>query len=152
MCHTPAICAADFCWALDTRWMRPRSTVGYRLVIWIAAIVVLTLTQASLECYTESAIKKNISWKLRTIHASLDISSWLVSLLISIDAQEVVDIMITLFDQEKVWEIERYNIRKEGREEGIRQLIQRMLAKASIGEISRITGYSEEEINRILKT
>lgn len=60
--------------------------------------------------------------------------------------------MITLFNQEKVWEIERYNIRKEGREEGIRQLIQRMLAKASIGEISRITGYSEEEINRILKT
>lgn len=73
-------------------------------------------------------------------------------MLISIDAQEVVDIMITLFSQEKVWEIERYNIRKEGREEGIRQLIQRMLAKASIGEISRITGYSEEEINRILKT
>ena len=60
--------------------------------------------------------------------------------------------MITLFSQEKVWEIERYNIHKEGREEGIRQLIQRMLAKASIGEISRITGYSEEEINRILKT
>ena len=60
--------------------------------------------------------------------------------------------MITLFNQEKVWEIERYNIRKEGREEGIRQLIQRMLAKASIGEISRITGYSEEENNRILKT
>lgn len=60
--------------------------------------------------------------------------------------------MITLFSQEKVWEIERYNIRKEGREEGIRQLIQRMFAKASIGEISRITGYSEEEINQILKT
>lgn len=60
--------------------------------------------------------------------------------------------MITLFDQEKVWEIERYNIRKEGREEGIRQLIQRMLANASIREVSGITGYSEEEINRILKT
>lgn len=59
--------------------------------------------------------------------------------------------MITLFDQEKVWEIERYNIRKEGREEGIRQLIQRMLANASIREVSGITGYSEE-INRILKT
>lgn len=60
--------------------------------------------------------------------------------------------MITLFNQEKVWEIERYNIRKEGREEGIRQLIQRMLANASIREVSGITGYSEEEINRILKT
>ena len=56
------------------------------------------------------------------------------------------------FDQEKVWEIERYNIREEGREEGIRQLIQRMLANASIREVSGITGYSEEEINRILKT
>ena len=60
--------------------------------------------------------------------------------------------MITLFNQEKVWEIERYNIRKEGREEGIRQLIQRMLANASIREVSGITGYSEEEINRIFKT
>ena len=60
--------------------------------------------------------------------------------------------MITLFDQEKVREIERYNIREEGREEGIRQLIQRMLANASIREVSGITGYSEEEINRILKT
>lgn len=37
-------------------------------------------------------------------------------------------------------------------EEGIRQLIQRMLANASIREVSGITGYSEEEINRILKT
>ena len=73
---------------------------------------------AGMLAYTESAIKKNISWKLRTIHASLDISSWLVSLLISIDAQEVVDIMITLFDQEKVWEIERYNIREEGARRG----------------------------------
>ena len=60
--------------------------------------------------------------------------------------------MITLFDQEKVWEIERYKIREEGREEGIRQLLQRMLANASIREVSGITGYSEEEINRILKT
>ena len=60
--------------------------------------------------------------------------------------------MITLFSQEKVWEIERYNIRKEGREEGIRQLIQRMLANASIREVSGITGYSEEENNQILKT
>lgn len=39
-------------------------------------------------------------------------------MLISIDAQEVVDIMITLFDQEKVWEIERYNIREEGARRG----------------------------------
>ena len=34
--------------------------------------------------------------------------------------------MMTLFDQEKVWEIERYNIRKEGYEEGLREVIQKM--------------------------
>lgn len=69
--------------------------------------------------------------------------------------KEVVDIMEALFDQEKVWEIERYNIRKEGleegREEGLRELINKMLTNASILEVSRITGYSEEEINQILK-
>ena len=32
--------------------------------------------------------------------------------------KEVHDIMRTLFNQEAVWEIERYNIREEGREEG----------------------------------
>ena len=32
--------------------------------------------------------------------------------------KEVHDIMRTLFNQEAVWEIERYNIREEGRQEG----------------------------------
>ena len=59
--------------------------------------------------------------------------------------------MMTLFDQEKVWEIERYNIRKEGYEEGLREAIQKMLTNASSLEVSRITGYSEDEIRQILK-
>ena len=71
--------------------------------------------------------------------------------------------MMTLFDQEKVWEIERYNIRKEGYEEGykegykegyeegLREVIQKMLTNASSREVSRITGYSEDEIRQILK-
>jgi hypothetical protein len=63
--------------------------------------------------------------------------------------------MMTLFDQEKVWEIERYNIRKEGYkegyEEGLREVIQKMLINASSLEVSRITGYSEDEIRQILK-
>ena len=33
--------------------------------------------------------------------------------------KEVHDIMRTLFNQEAVWEIERHNIRQEGREEGV---------------------------------
>lgn len=63
--------------------------------------------------------------------------------------------MITLFDQEKVWEIERYNIRQEAREEGrkkgLREIIQKMLTNASILEVSQITGYSEEEIKQVLR-
>lgn len=63
--------------------------------------------------------------------------------------------MITLFDQEKVQEIERYNIRQEAREEGrkkgLREIIQKMLTNASILEVSQITGYSEEEIKQVLR-
>lgn len=50
-----------------------------------------------------------------------------------------------------MWEIERYNIRKEGYEEGLREVIQKMLTNASSLEVSRITGYSEDEIRQILK-
>lgn len=63
--------------------------------------------------------------------------------------------MITLFDQEKVWEIERYNIRQEAREEGrkkgLREIIQKMLTNASILKVSQITGYSEEKIKQVLR-
>ena len=41
--------------------------------------------------------------------------------------KEVHDIMRTLFNQEAVWEIERYNIREEGREEGRTEGIQAMV-------------------------
>lgn len=72
--------------------------------------------------------------------------------------------MITsLLGQEKVWEIERYNIaqenRKEGRQEGLREgrqeerqaMLRQMLANASILDVSRITGISEDEIRRIIE-
>ena len=61
--------------------------------------------------------------------------------------------MMTVFDQEKVWEIERYNIAKENREEGIkrerRRILHEMLKRASLTDVSRLTGYSPEEIKRI---
>lgn len=64
--------------------------------------------------------------------------------------KEVADIMTTLFDQEKVWEIERYNIALENQQAGKRDLLRQMLANASILDVSRITGISEDEIRRIV--
>lgn len=72
--------------------------------------------------------------------------------------KEVADIMTMLFDQEKVWEIERHNIAKENRQEGLREgrqeerqaMLRQMLANASILDVSRITGLSEEEIKQIV--
>ena len=58
--------------------------------------------------------------------------------------------MTTLFDQEKVWEIERYNIALENQQAGKRDLLRQMLANASILDVSRITGISEDEIRRIV--
>ena len=67
----------------------------------------------------------------------------------------VADIMTTLFDQEKVWEIERHNIAKENRQEGRMEerqaMLRQMLANASILDVSRITGIPEDEIQRIIK-
>lgn len=75
--------------------------------------------------------------------------------------------MITLFDQEKVWEIERYNIAKQNREEGFiegyregyregclearRDLLWRILAHTDIQEAARLTGISRAEIEKLLK-
>lgn len=76
--------------------------------------------------------------------------------------KEVVDIMTRLFSQEKAWEMElaahareeREEGRKEGREEGeqmgMANLLKKMLANASILDVSRITGISQEEITRIV--
>ena len=81
--------------------------------------------------------------------------------------KEVADIMTTLFDQEKVWEIERYNIaqenrnagrqeglqegRKEGLQEARRDMLRKMLKKASILEVSQLMDMTEDEIRSIVE-
>lgn len=73
--------------------------------------------------------------------------------------KEVLDIMTVLFDQETVWEIERHNIaqesRQEGRQEGIQQerasMLRKMLKKASILDVSEMTGIPKEEIEQLIK-
>ena len=67
--------------------------------------------------------------------------------------KEVVNIMTTLFDQQKVWEIELYNRREEAREEGREEeraaMLRRLLEKASLPDVSKLTGISQEEIERL---
>ena len=66
--------------------------------------------------------------------------------------------MTRLFNQEKVWEIElkaygreeRKEGLKEGEQVGMAKLLKQMLANASILDVSRITGISQEEISRII--
>lgn len=81
--------------------------------------------------------------------------------------KEVADIMTTLFDQEKVWEIERYNIaqenrnagrqeglqegRKEGLQEARRDMLRKMLKKASILEVLQLMDMTEDEIRSIIE-
>ncbi len=77
--------------------------------------------------------------------------------------KEVVDIMTTLFDQEKVMEIELYNLaqeklnegraegraegRMEGREEGQAAVLRELLKQFSLLDASKMTGISQEEIS-----
>ena len=71
--------------------------------------------------------------------------------------KEVVDIMTMLFDQQKVWEIELYNRREEGRvegrlegrEEGQAVVLRELLKQFSILDASKMTGISLEEIKRL---
>lgn len=71
--------------------------------------------------------------------------------------KEVVDIMTMLFDQQKVWEIELYNRREEGREEGRLEgreegqavVLRELLKQFSILDASKMTGISLEEIKRL---
>lgn len=71
--------------------------------------------------------------------------------------KEVVDIMTTLFDEQKVWEIELYNRREEAREEGREEgreeervaMLRRLLKKASLPDVAKLTGISQEEIERL---
>lgn len=69
--------------------------------------------------------------------------------------KEVADIMTTLFDQEKVWEIERHNIAKESRQEGVqegkKEMLQQLLKKASILEVSQLMDMQEDEVRRIVE-
>lgn len=57
--------------------------------------------------------------------------------------------MTTLFDQQKVWEIELYNRREEGREEGQAAVLRELLKQFSILDASKMTGISLEEIKRL---
>jgi predicted transposase YdaD len=72
-----------------------------------------------------------------------------------------VDIMTTLFDQEKVMEIELYNLaqeklnegraegRMEGREEGQAAVLRELLKQFSLLDASKMTGIPQEEIKRL---
>lgn len=69
--------------------------------------------------------------------------------------------MTTLFDQEKVMEIELYNLaqeklnegraegRMEGREEGQAAVLRELLKQFSLLDASKMTGISQEEIKRL---
>lgn len=78
--------------------------------------------------------------------------------------REVEGIMLTLFDQEKVWDIERENIKKEalergrnegkseGKIEGINDMIQKMLkANIDIDTIAKIAQMKVEQLVAISK-
>lgn len=58
--------------------------------------------------------------------------------------KEVHDIMTTLFDQEKIWEIELKNVAKENREEGA---IMQLCSLVHRGLISLATGISESHMS-----
>ena len=69
--------------------------------------------------------------------------------------------MTTLFDQEKVMEIELYNLaqeklnegraegRMEGREEGQAAVLRELLKQFSLLDASKMTGISQEVIKRL---
>lgn len=83
--------------------------------------------------------------------------------------KEVLDIMVSLFDQEKIWEIEKYNIaldaeqkgiqrgRQEGLQEGLQKgmreeraaLVKKLLKQFSVVDVSGMTGIPESEIARL---
>ena len=60
--------------------------------------------------------------------------------------------MLTLFDQEYVWNLERENIRSEGIAEGRNEIIQKMLAaNMSLDNIAKIVKMPVEQIAAIGK-
>ena len=65
---------------------------------------------------------------------------------------EVEGIMLTLFDQNRVWDIEKENIKKEYREEGKKEgkkeiVIEMLKNNISIEMISKVTKMAIEQIN-----
>ena len=69
---------------------------------------------------------------------------------------EVEEIMLTLFDQEHVWNIERNNIRLAALEEGIMQnktqtVLKMFRRNMPVEDIADISELSVEEVNDILK-
>ncbi|MBQ5846733.1 MAG: hypothetical protein IIW64_08870, partial [Selenomonadaceae bacterium] len=70
--------------------------------------------------------------------------------------REVEKIMLTLFDQEYIWNLERESIRAEGRNEGIwenkTQTVLKMFRRnMPVEDIADISGCSVGEVNEILK-
>ncbi len=70
--------------------------------------------------------------------------------------KEVEEIMLTLFDQEYIWNLERESIRAEGRNEGIwenkTQTVLKMFRRnMPVEDIADISELSVEEVNDILK-
>ena len=64
--------------------------------------------------------------------------------------------MLTLFDQEYIWNLERESIRAEGRNEGIwenkTQTVLKMFRRnMPVEDIADISGCSVEEVKEILK-
>ena len=69
---------------------------------------------------------------------------------------EVEEIMLTLFDQEHVWNIERNNIRLAALEEGVMQnktqtVLKMFKRNMPVEDIADISELSVEEVNEILK-
>jgi len=62
--------------------------------------------------YTKQAVKETIR---------LCLQEDVLSSFLQLRQEEVADIMVTLFDQEKVWEIYEYNMVKEATEKGLKQ-------------------------------
>ncbi|MCD8067131.1 MAG: hypothetical protein LUE15_08200 [Oscillospiraceae bacterium] len=75
--------------------------------------------------------------------------------------KEVTDIMTTLFEQQRIWDIELHNIARECREEGLQEgklqgakegvelLIKQMLKNAAPEDIAALTGIPLDEVKRL---
>ena len=62
--------------------------------------------------------------------------------------KEVLEIMVTLFDQEKVWEIHDYNVAQAARQEGLEKGLEEGLEKGIHSMVSMLEelSFSKEDI------